>query len=101
MHKLLLKLPCFLDRALKFSLRMDTRKILKSENITVLMVSHDYNDALVVADKLAIMSDGKIAQIGPPKEVVLNPINKEIKKQFVCETGDMLYWKSILEEESQ
>ena len=36
-----------------------------------------------------------------PKEVVLNPINKEIKKQFVCETGDMLYWKSILEEESQ
>ena len=90
-----------LDRALKFSLRMDTRKILKSEKITVLMVSHDYNDALVVADKLAIMSEGKIAQIGPPKEVVLNPINKEIKKQFVCETGDMLYWKSILEEESQ
>ena len=87
-----------LDRALKFSLRMDTRKILKSEKITVLMVSHDYNDALVVADKLAIMSEGKIAQIGPPKEVVLNPINKEIKKQFVCETGDMLYWKSILEE---
>jgi len=80
---------------------MDTRKILKSEKITVLMVSHDYNDALVVADKLAIMSEGKIAQIGPPKEVVLNPINKEIKKQFVCETGDMLYWKSILEEESQ
>tara|TARA_B100001142_G_scaffold58712_4_gene57511 strand:- start:94 stop:201 length:108 start_codon:yes stop_codon:yes gene_type:complete len=31
--------------------------------------------------------------------VVLNPLNKDIKKQFVCETGDMIYWKYVIESE--
>ena len=90
-----------LDRALKFSIRIDAKQILKQNNTTTLIVSHDYNDALACADKLAIMSQGEIIQIGDPKEVVLNPISKDIKKQFVCETGDMLYWKSIIESQSE
>ena len=88
-----------LDRALKFSLRVDTKEILKKNNTTALIVSHDFNDALVCADKLAVISNGVISQIGKPKQVVLNPKNKEIKKQFICETGDMIYWKSVIESE--
>ena len=88
-----------LDRALKFSLRVDTKEILKKNNTTALIVSHDFNDALACADKLAVISNGVISQIGKPKEVVLNPKNKEIKKQFICETGDMIYCKSIIESE--
>jgi iron(III) transport system ATP-binding protein len=86
-----------LDRALKFSLRIDTKEILKKNETTALIVSHDYNDGLACADKLAVISNGQITQIGEPKDVVLNPLNKEIKKQFVCETGDMIYWKSVIE----
>ena len=89
-----------IDRALKFSLRIDTKEILKKNKTTALIVSHDFNDGLTCADKLAVLSEGKISQIGEPKDVVLNPLNREIKKQFVCETGDMLYWKSIIESES-
>ena len=89
-----------IDRALKFSLRKDTKEILKDEKITSLIVSHDFNDALEVADKLAIIDKGKIAQIGEPRSVVLNPINNQIKKQFLCETGDMLYWKSKIDEDN-
>lgn len=89
-----------LDRALKFSLRIDTKKILKQNNTTALIVSHDFNDGLTCADKLAIVSEGRITQIGKPKDVVLNPLNKDIKKQFICETGDMLYWKSVIESET-
>ena len=85
-----------LDRALKFALRNETKEILKNENITALLVSHDFNDALEVADKLAIIHEGSIIQVGEPRSVVLNPINKYIKKQFVCETGDILYWKSVI-----
>ena len=88
-----------LDRALKFSLRIDTKEILKKNNTTALIVSHDYNDGLACADKLAVINDGQIIQIGKPKDVVLNPLNKDIKKQFVCETGDMIYWKYVIESE--
>tara|TARA_A100001234_G_scaffold117867_2_gene103401 strand:- start:1541 stop:2308 length:768 start_codon:yes stop_codon:yes gene_type:complete len=89
-----------IDRALKFSLRQDTKKILKDEEITTLMVSHDFNDALEVADKLAIIDEGKIVQIGQPRDVVLNPINNQIKKQFLCETGDLIYWQSKIDEKN-
>ena len=66
-----------IDRALKFSLRKDTKEILKNEKITSLIVSHDFNDALEVADKLAILDKGKIAQIGDQRSVVLNPNNNQ------------------------
>ena len=64
------------------------------------MVSHDFNDALEVADKLAIIDQGKIVQIGQPRDVVLNPINNQIKKQFLCETGDLIYWQSKIDEKN-
>ena len=90
-----------IDRALKFSLRKDTKEILKNEKITSLIVSHDFNDALEVADKLAILDKGKIAQIGDPRSVVLNPINNQIKNSFfvkleTCFIGSLRSTKIII-----
>jgi len=48
-----------LDQTLRENLRNETFKIIKEQNIPTLFVSHDINEAVEVADKLAILSNGK------------------------------------------
>ncbi|MFH1824008.1 MAG: hypothetical protein ABH873_02120 [Candidatus Firestonebacteria bacterium] len=43
-----------------------------------MFVTHDRNEALSIADRIAILINGKIQQIGKPEEIFSNPINKEV-----------------------
>ncbi|SNS72504.1 iron(III) transport system ATP-binding protein [Ekhidna lutea] len=52
------------------------RDISKETDATILMVSHDPSDLLPWADKVLILKDGEIAQIGAPKEVYYKPVNE-------------------------
>ncbi len=59
-----------------------TRRILKSINndskLTVIHVTHDQTEARILADRIAIMMDGRIVQVGTPDEVFDKPVNDEV-----------------------
>jgi polar amino acid transport system ATP-binding protein len=48
---------------------LDTIKLLASDNITLLIVSHEMNFVREVSDRVAFMANGKIQEIGPPKQI--------------------------------
>lgn len=64
-----------LDTALRIQLRLSTHRILKHNKITTVMVTHDPEEAMYMADKIVLMQSGKVVQIGSPRELYLQPNN--------------------------
>ena len=62
-----------LDPELREQLRNDVRRVIKADGATALMVTHDQEEALSMADRVAVMRDGVIAQIGDPIEIYSAP----------------------------
>jgi putative spermidine/putrescine transport system ATP-binding protein len=62
-----------LDAKVRLQLRDEIRRIQTELGITTLFVTHDQEEALAVADRVAVMRDGNIEQIGTPEELYLNP----------------------------
>jgi ABC-type Fe3+/spermidine/putrescine transport system ATPase subunit len=62
-----------LDARLRIDLRRELRSMAKELGLTVLHVTHDQEEALVIADRIAVIRHGKIIQIGTPKEVFDHP----------------------------
>lgn len=58
----------------------------KSYKITTVFVTHDMSEALRVADRICIMQDGKIVQIGKGKEIIENPANEFVGQFFENES---------------
>ena len=64
-----------LDTSLRGKLRKETTRILKKHRVTTVMVTHDPEEAMLMADRIVLMCDGKIVQIGSPEELYSNPVN--------------------------
>lgn len=64
-----------LDAKLRVQTRKEIIKIHQEVNATTIYVTHDQTEAMTMADKIVIMKDGFIKQIGTPKEVYNNPNN--------------------------
>ncbi len=62
-----------LDAKLRRSLKVELKALQEQVGITFLYVTHDQEEALTMSDRLAVMRDGKIVQIGPPSEVYEEP----------------------------
>ena len=71
-----------LDVALRARIRAETREILARAGATVIFVTHDQEEALSLADRVAVMWGGQIAQVGEPEELYRNPTSREVA-QFV------------------
>ena len=67
-----------LDVALRAEVRAEVLAILRSEGVTTVLVTHDQEEALSVADQVAVMLDGRIAQAGPPEEVYRRPASPAV-----------------------
>lgn len=65
-----------LDPALRESLREEVVDILRRAGTTALLVTHDQEDALAVADRVAVMHDGRIEQAGVPEELYRRPATR-------------------------
>ncbi|TQV79264.1 ABC transporter ATP-binding protein [Denitrobaculum tricleocarpae] len=61
-----------LDAALRDSLRDELSDLLRRFGITAIFVTHDQNEAMAIADRVAVMSDGRIEQIGSPENLYRN-----------------------------
>jgi len=62
-----------LDARLRISLRYELRDLAKSLGITTIHVTHDQEEALVMADRIAVIREGRIIQVGTPADVFDNP----------------------------
>jgi iron(III) transport system ATP-binding protein len=63
-----------LDVALRAGLRAEIRRILRAAGVTTLLVTHDQDEALSMGDRVAIMFDGRLAQVGSPEDVYRTPV---------------------------
>ncbi|MFT4252821.1 MAG: sulfate/molybdate ABC transporter ATP-binding protein [Caulobacter sp.] len=68
-----------LDATVRKSLRKELRRVHDATGVTTIFVTHDQEEALELADRVAILNKGKIEQIGTPREVHDNPVSA-----FVC-----------------
>jgi len=62
-----------LDVRLRVEMREEVRAILKEAGVTAISVTHDQEEALSISDRVAIMNDGRIEQVGKPEIVFENP----------------------------
>jgi putative spermidine/putrescine transport system ATP-binding protein len=62
-----------LDASLREVLRDELAVLLREFNITAIFVTHDQDEAMAIADRVAVMSDGQVAQSGTPEELYRNP----------------------------
>jgi iron(III) transport system ATP-binding protein len=78
-----------LDARLREEMRIELKKIADTVGVTTLYVTHDQAEALALGDKICVMSEGVIQQIGTPEEVYSRPPNR-----FVAEfVGEMNFIK--------
>ena len=64
-----------LDSVLRNQVRDETLHVLKKSGAATLMVTHDPEEAMFMADRIALMQRGRIEQIGPPSELYFAPAN--------------------------
>ena len=69
-----------LDARLRAQVQVELRRLQRKLGQTFILVTHDQAEALVVSDRIAVMSEGRIIQYGTPKEVYEQP-----KTCFVAE----------------
>jgi ABC-type Fe3+/spermidine/putrescine transport system ATPase subunit len=62
-----------LDAKLRLKLRGELKKLQRKLNITTIYVTHDQEEAMSLADRMALMRDGRIEQVGSPEELYNNP----------------------------
>ena len=65
-----------LDIRLRVEMREEVRRILKEAGVTAISVTHDQEEALSISDRVAIINDGHLEQVGKPEVVFENPESK-------------------------
>ncbi len=67
-----------LDFKLRKEMQLELKKIQQEVGITFIFVTHDQEEALTMSDKIVVMKDGEIQQIGTPLEIYNEPINEYV-----------------------
>ncbi len=62
-----------LDASLRVQMRAELKGLLEETGVTSVLVTHDQEEALVMADRVAVMNEGRVIQVGEPREVYLRP----------------------------
>jgi ABC-type proline/glycine betaine transport system ATPase subunit len=68
-----------LDYRLKAELQQELLLWLRDLKMTALLITHDHTEAIAMADWLAIMGQGRIVQVGTPKELRENPADDFVR----------------------
>ncbi len=75
-----------LDKKLRDQVQMELKQLQRALGITTVFVTHDQSEALILSDRIAVMNDGHIQQIGTPEELYERPAN-EFVANFLGETN--------------
>jgi iron(III) transport system ATP-binding protein len=64
-----------LDARVRVSLRVEIKELQRQVGVTTLFVTHDQEEALVMADRIVVMNKGRIEQVGTPEQIYRQPVN--------------------------
>jgi len=64
-----------LDKKLRDSMRVEIKRLHRETGATIIFVTHDQEEALALADRICLMNDGRIEQLGAPEEIYERPAN--------------------------
>lgn len=67
-----------LDRQLRESTQLELMKLRDALGLTVLMVTHDQEEAMTLATRMAVMADGRVLQVGTPAEIYETPASRAV-----------------------
>lgn len=88
-----------LDAKLRVQMRSEIVKLHNKMNSTTIYVTHDQTEAMTMADRIVVMKDGYVQQIGTPKEIYLSPKNKFVAEFIGSPSTNVIkciYDKSVL-----
>ena len=69
-----------LDATLRKDLRREVRRILQATGVTTILVTHDQDEALSMCDRLALILEGEVQQVGTPRELYWSPRNEKVAR---------------------
>jgi len=75
-----------LDKQLRENLQLEMRRLHAELGITFVYVTHDQEEALIMSDRIAVVNEGRIAQLGPPEELYDRPRNRFVAS-FIGESN--------------
>jgi glycine betaine/proline transport system ATP-binding protein len=71
-----------LDPLIRTEMQDELLRLQQEHSRTVVFISHDLDEAMRIGDRIAIMQDGKVVQVGTPEEIVKRPANDYVKSFF-------------------
>ncbi|WP_214483665.1 glycine betaine/L-proline ABC transporter ATP-binding protein [Bacillus sp. SM2101] len=69
-----------LDPLIRKEMQDELLSLQSSMNKTIIFITHDLDEALRIGDRIALMKDGNIVQIGSPEEILMNPANRYVER---------------------
>jgi putative spermidine/putrescine transport system ATP-binding protein len=69
-----------LDAAVRLTLRLEIRRIQRSLGIATMYITHDQEEALSISDRVAVMRDGRVEQLGTPEAIYTAPANEYVAR---------------------
>ena len=78
------------DAKLRFEMRLELPRLLANRKATVIYVTQDYKEAMALGDRIAVMSAGRIQQLGTPADIYLDPAHIGIARLFGDPTVNLL-----------
>ena len=74
-----------LDAIVRHVLQHELREIVRTTGTTTLFVTHDVNESLLLADRIAVMRNGRIEQCASPLEILAHPANDYVRELFAAD----------------
>jgi multiple sugar transport system ATP-binding protein len=87
-----------LDALLRIQMRSELLRLIRSVKGTVIYVTHDQTEALSMGDKLVLLRDGKVQQVGSPDEVYNRPLNRFVATFLGSPTINFMSGGSVRQE---
>ena len=87
-----------LDPLIRSGMQEQLIQLQRALNKTILFITHDFDEALKIGDRIAVLKDGAVQQVGRPEEIVLAPANDHVE-QFVRDVNKAraIHVRSIME----
>ena len=86
-----------LDPLIRWQMQSELLRLQTELKKTIVFVTHDFMEAVRLADRIAIMKDGQVVQVGTPEEIVLNPVTeyvsefvKEVPRTRIIKVGQLM-----------
>ncbi|MFK7857972.1 MAG: ABC transporter ATP-binding protein [Granulosicoccus sp.] len=70
------------DAKLRFEMRLELPQLLKAQGATVIYVTQDYKEAMALGNRIAVVNQGRIEQLGTPADIYLTPASIDIARLF-------------------